>query len=614
MTGDLRGHNHKWPYVYLDLGLNIVPVPSGSKHPMIPWKQYTQTRVTKAMVDSWMRQHPNTGWGLVTGKISGVFVLDIDTHKGGKLPHDELSPTPCSRTQSGGEHYFFKCPDFIVQNSAGSVLGPGIDVRGEGGLAVMPPSKGAAGSYEWIIEPGDEGFAEAPVWLLDRLNNADSSRLTASDVLEGVAEGRRNDAACKYIGTLLARTNQSDWDSFVLPTVLAWNKENTPPLPTDELLTKYHALCKKHASKVGLVNGGSEVDVPTPTSITMKELLELDIPPIDWDVEGLIEHGTPNMLSAPPNSYKSWVLLHIAICMARGEKLFGYFRTKKQNVLIVNEEDHTGMLKARSTMLKAQQQDEIYWLIQKELKLNDQDVDYILEEIERLNIGCVMFDSLRTMHNADENNSQEMQKVMMSILKLTSRGVTVIFTHHHRKRARGFGIKPDETGEESRGSSSINAAVHGHLSCEPLVVDDKDVLVLYQRKLKCDAKLPAFQVEIRKDDMNTMNFIYDGEYDDNNNLRAKTGESILTMLKKSNTWLSKRDICAAIKSVSESTVNKSIRDLEVAGRIESRDRKKLLVNKESLSKKEGSHQEKFYQIPKEKEDLLQSNLLNDDDF
>lgn len=56
-----------------------------------------------------------------------------------------------------------------MRNSAGK-LGPGLDVRGEGGYVVVPPSR-TEGVYEWL----DKAPLAQPVWLLECLREHSSS-------------------------------------------------------------------------------------------------------------------------------------------------------------------------------------------------------------------------------------------------------------------------------------------------------------------------------------------------------------------------------------------------------------------------------------------------------
>jgi len=110
--------------------------------------------------------------GIRTGEVSGLFVLDVDPDNGGDATLAALvaerGPLPRTfvvRTGSGGCHIYFRQPDFHVSNSAGR-LGRGLDVRGEGGQVVAPPSRSAKGDYTVEV---DAPVAAAPAWLLDLL-------------------------------------------------------------------------------------------------------------------------------------------------------------------------------------------------------------------------------------------------------------------------------------------------------------------------------------------------------------------------------------------------------------------------------------------------------------
>src|SRR5258708_4501389 len=88
-----------------------------------------------------------TGAGLLTGESSGFFVLDVDAAKGGmeslaafEQKHGALPATWTTITGGGGKHFYFRWPGFPVSNSAGKV-GQGLDIKGDRGQVVPPPSK-----------------------------------------------------------------------------------------------------------------------------------------------------------------------------------------------------------------------------------------------------------------------------------------------------------------------------------------------------------------------------------------------------------------------------------------------------------------------------------------
>jgi putative DNA primase/helicase len=161
-------------------------------------------------VASWWRPEPEgvaREWfpyaniGIVTGRASGVFVLDVDTYAGGSQTlgayerrNGNLPETRVHSTGRGGTHYFFTHPGFDVRNSAKKVLGPGLDIKGERGFVVAPPSVSTGGPYE--LNPAhDIDLAPAPEWLLDILRSYDKgqngSSISGQTPQEGTGAARR---------------------------------------------------------------------------------------------------------------------------------------------------------------------------------------------------------------------------------------------------------------------------------------------------------------------------------------------------------------------------------------------------------------------------------------
>jgi hypothetical protein len=154
---------------------------SPGKHPTMTWSQFQKRRPPREEVaDWWSGDRARYGVGILTGSASGnIFVLDVDVGPGKdgddslralQLANEDLPETAEVRTGGGGLHLYFRAPPgvAVVRNSA-SKLGPGLDIRGEGGFVVAPPSMHASGQpYVWSwTNTLAEGIADAPAWLLD---------------------------------------------------------------------------------------------------------------------------------------------------------------------------------------------------------------------------------------------------------------------------------------------------------------------------------------------------------------------------------------------------------------------------------------------------------------
>lgn len=132
----------------------------------------------------WDGHHSADGIGVLTGADSGFWVLDVDVANGKQgaetlralqAEHGKLPVTPTAITGSGGLHFLFRWdPSRPVTNGMATRLGPGLDIRGEGGQIVVSPSTHPSGTqYRWKEgrSPWTTEMAEAPEWLYQLLES-----------------------------------------------------------------------------------------------------------------------------------------------------------------------------------------------------------------------------------------------------------------------------------------------------------------------------------------------------------------------------------------------------------------------------------------------------------
>ncbi len=141
----------------------------------------------------WWGRWPDCNVGIMTGPASGVVVLDVDGERGLETLQRlevELGPLPrtaTSRTGSGGYHYLFQHPGHKVVNRA-HALGACLDIRGNGGLFVLPPSMHYSGrQYEWLALPETVGLA--PYDWLERAHALVEERKAAERAARETAIG-----------------------------------------------------------------------------------------------------------------------------------------------------------------------------------------------------------------------------------------------------------------------------------------------------------------------------------------------------------------------------------------------------------------------------------------
>ena len=227
---------------YLRRGWSVIPITSQGKRPLIPWRDYQDRLATDAEVRAWFRRWPAANLAIVTGAVSGLVVLDVDTGHGGSVSlraleqaNGALGPTPSVVSGGGGRHYYFAHPGTPVRNRAG--LRPGIDLRGDGGYIVAPPSVHASGvAYRWAVSGESRPASPMPGWLLQSAMGATCR--TRNDWLHlvrtNVPEGGRNHTIASLAGHLLRR----DIDpQITLELLLGWNTTRCrPPLPDVEVV------------------------------------------------------------------------------------------------------------------------------------------------------------------------------------------------------------------------------------------------------------------------------------------------------------------------------------------------------------------------------------------
>ena len=210
------------------------------KHPMARLAPHGLKDATQDVrtVNHWWRCRPDANIGIATGR--GLAVLDIDPRHGGhqsvadlQRRHGRLPVTLTCRTGGGGWHLYFSI-ERAIGNSVGA-LGPGLDVRSNGGYVVAPPSLHISGrQYKWCSEAP---LAPLPDWVKGALAKPQmhATPLEAWCELAGnlVVEGKRNDSIARLAGLLLRRYVDP---RVVLELLQAWNAYHCkPPLDADEV-------------------------------------------------------------------------------------------------------------------------------------------------------------------------------------------------------------------------------------------------------------------------------------------------------------------------------------------------------------------------------------------
>ncbi len=385
----------EWALYYESLGLSIVPVMRGGKAPGIEWKPFQSRRATREELEAWFTGlYRGCGLGVVTGAISGLWVADID-HAVGKegdrtwdelqLANDDLPETWEAVSGGGGRHLFFKQPWGFQSKTGKDVLGRHVDVRGDGGFLVLPPTVHPSGrKYEWWKDasPDEVELADAPLWLLDmvRANGESPARPTAiirePNPAEFDAWGRRVDGREQYMR-----------DTVWRHVVEAYRERGGEPLGEGEAVALEDAIWEHYSRRVTVQGTGADLEsegrgraelkrkvryalghwagrvateagkpppggvrasqpMPEPDRVIPEERFRqaraerarkepplrvtsiaelLARPPVDYLIDGLIPRNSVGFLTGEPSSLKSFVALDLALSISHGlEDWFGF--------------------------------------------------------------------------------------------------------------------------------------------------------------------------------------------------------------------------------------------------------------------------------------------------
>jgi putative DNA primase/helicase len=224
---------------------------SPGKHPCTP-NGFKAATVSEATIRAWWQRWPEAGIGIPTGKASGWLVVDIDPRHGGDASltalteqHGPIGEALEQATGGGGDHLAFDynaLPAGVeIGNSAGK-LGPGLDVRGEGGYIVAAPTLHVSGRrYGWrnAIAP-----PPMPAWMIERLLAKDPPRVNEdyaprpqrTGVFGAVIpDGQRNNGLFKVACGIWGKGQASDQIDLHAQLLEVNARRCSPPLDDGEV-------------------------------------------------------------------------------------------------------------------------------------------------------------------------------------------------------------------------------------------------------------------------------------------------------------------------------------------------------------------------------------------
>ena len=469
---------------YVDSGWSVLPVKPEEKRPyMTNWLQYNKVRATRETVTNWFNNLSGAGIGAVTGRISGMVVLDIEHYC--PIPIAELLkkyPTQMvAKTGSGGYHLYYQYPRNVAKVSNRVKIFEGADLRADGGFIVLPPTVHPNGNrYEWIQKGPLGAF---PMTLLDLTSKPTiPNEGWITEALRGVSEGGRNDTCARLAGYFFKKGLTSD---IVEALLLEWNERNDPPLPVREVRTTITSIERSHSAPVTQFTSveytddrNAPVTEDKPSTFGLMKMTDYvkgyGGEGVSWLVDEWLPDKSITFLVSPPESYKTWILLDLAVSVATGTPFLGRYEVKTTGpTLIIQQEDsHAGLtdrlaliVEQKMNSLPSMKEDQwsipampdlpIYVHPDRQLHFDNKQV---IEEMERqiatVRPKVVLIDPLYSTTNTTDNYMADLANKMMVLKTWRDRyGCSFVIAHHSKKN-----LDPDSTArEDSWGSQFLNA-------------------------------------------------------------------------------------------------------------------------------------------------------------
>lgn len=478
---------------YARCGYSVVPIRHKDKYPTIRWEQLTKQAANEGLLKQWAARSP-LNIGIITGEISGLVVVDVDTTKGGDHePILEKYPTDMVvRTGSGGYHLYYEYTPEWSGNRTNVV--PGVDIRSNGGLVVAPPSLHASGgTYEWVRRgaPGklgplttgrhNQGIAlETPEDIDEQddeaeedeeFDTASTDKWLARDSKHGVKEGGRNDTLAKHAGYLAGKGVALD---YALEQCRIFNASKfSPPLPDEEVETTVRSVYKTEKRKAKKVE---ETKKKLKKPLVFHQLQDFLVANTEdetrWDIEGWLPRSTVAFAVAPPGSYKTWFTFDLALSVATGTPFLGQYPVQRQGpVLLVQQEDHAaqsaerlGLIVQAKLLPFGGDPDQLmdfggiplFIHTEREVKFDNADqMQALVKLIKELNPVLVIVDPLySTVDRLDDAYFDEAVQHLMQLKTIRDEVGTSFMLVHHTKKNRQGGTR---LRDEMYGSGFLNA-------------------------------------------------------------------------------------------------------------------------------------------------------------
>jgi hypothetical protein len=535
---------------YATRGVSVHPLPPGEKKSRTLWAERQRVAMTEREVEEHWTQHPEDNIAIITGALSKLVVVDVDpSHGGVSTPFEGTTPLVV-QTRSGGWHFYYQHPGHHVKSVAGPNPSlPGVDVRGDGGYVVAPPSRVDPGLYSWrdcdlvdlppdslpsfeVVEklifpvreviqkvdnpPAPEGFVAHGV--------ADSTGWVTKALTNGAPMGSQRQVLCQLAGYLAGKAVPSDVAYGILFSWVCRQRQNAKdPWQPRHVQDLVESIYEREAKKVAsdpLDGAESTIVGARPAagdSAPLMEAVQVDDfvdrygkEATPWLVEDWVPEGTVGMVQSPPGSYKTWLLLDMAASVASGSPFLQRYPVYRPGpVVYIQQEDPRHLLSERVSLIRYAKEavalgitdPASFWVGERSpLYLvtdagfsfgNPVSRDRLVTLLKELHPHLVMLDPLYTACPAGQFFI-EMPDHIKWLRRLRDRyGCAFLLAHHTKKQNAEQG---DLGREQMFGSNLMNAAIESGWIVRP--AGDRAVTIKRHFKVAAPIERKKFEFDI----------------------------------------------------------------------------------------------------------------------
>jgi hypothetical protein len=447
-----------------------------------------------ATVGLWFQEYPEANVAIATGQVSGgLVVIDVDPRNGGgwgvlKAALGDLEHSVTVSTGGGGFHVYTQADRAVP--GKGNIV-PGIDIKGEGGYVIAPPSNHASGgSYALLTAPsikpcptpldriieltepsravsGDSGPSCSMKIELPRSfdpHTAAPDREKARMLFLDVPRARKAfDRELTDIddqsgsGQDLALANAAagqGWEALEIAQLIAAARRHHGDRPNGR---SYYAATAGNAIEAWTGKSETPSELPEIIVEDMYEIADLEIPERELVIDPWLKERQLGLVFAKRGVGKTYFCLSVACAVATGTDLFGWEIPKARRVLYIDGEMDladlrlriAGILAGRNAQLE---EGKLSILSRDRMMMLGKRLNYLTESTVReavLNAipegtELVVLDNLSCLVGGEENDSQAWDAVQDFILALRFRGIAVVMVHHAAKGGQQRGTSRRE--------------------------------------------------------------------------------------------------------------------------------------------------------------------------